>query len=135
MKFYLFHLPSCLYTAHCPRHPTPAISCSFVALRAGNQGAAVGPVLVRDFVNVRRMIQSSGFTTHPGSLLQVPLQVFLTQVILSIWLTVDVFGSWARPGQGKSAFLSQTLKNDMLVIGENEGFQSCLPASKPYASV
>lgn len=90
----------------------------------------MGPVLVKDFVRVRRMIQGSGFTTHPGSLLQVPLQVFLTQVILSIWLTVDVFGSWARPGQGNSAFLSQTLKND-LTCWSLVGMRDSSPASQP----
>ncbi|CAI9162943.1 unnamed protein product [Rangifer tarandus platyrhynchus] len=42
---------------------------------------------------VRRMIQGSGFSTHPGSLLLVPTYVFLALVFISIWLTVDVFGS------------------------------------------
>ena len=41
----------------------------------------------------RRMIQGSGFSTHPGSLLLVPTQVFLALVFISIWLTVDVLGS------------------------------------------
>lgn len=75
-----------LSLSHLKHIPPPPLS--FLALRARNWGTREQRW---DFV--RRMIQDSGFSTHPGSLLLVPTQVFLALVFISIWLTVDVVGS------------------------------------------
>lgn len=46
-----------------PPTPQAISSWSFMALRGENQGIAVGPVLVKDFVNIER-IQVSRFVTQ-----------------------------------------------------------------------